>query len=465
MRSRHRLVWNCLSSGLLFCCGTAAVEAQTPLEKLEQSVQTLPPPAAPANAVEPGYLGIVADDVTDPIRGVQLMEVLPGGPAQTFGLLAGDFITSIDGRNAATLDEMAAILATHPAGDEVTFIIRRGQEVMRADVTLGKRPSPEERKYGNFGRINDPDAPVPAPARPAMPIAPPADPKMIPPEPPTKAPPLGPRAIPHPGDYATPTPGPQPTPPSVASLPTPPATPPGTEPPPLLGVRAVPITPEMQVSLNLPEPRGALVVEVRPNSPAHHVGLPLEAVIVAVDGKRIDSPQMLSEALAARGRGAAVRLSFFRYGQLSERTIKLGEGGPPPAVAAPSDPLVSAPPADAPSDTSPVASGPTIAPPQTKPVPKNPVPPPPEPALPPMSIAPSAVSAGTAPIATPVPAKQPEPTGGKVDKAEPKAGKSEAENEMLRRRVQELEAKLAEAEAKLKADKASDEKKDPEQKK
>lgn len=454
MRSHRRLVWNSLSSGLLLYCGTAAVEAQTPLQQLEQSVQTLPLPSAvqPAAAVEPGYLGIVADDVTAPTKGVQLMEVLADGPAHAGGLQVGDYVTSIDGQGTATLDEMAAILGKHPAGDQVTFIIRRGQEVLRADVTLGKRPPPEQRKFGNFGRIGDPNAATVVPAQPGTTTAPSVDPKMIPPEPPSELPTPGPRVIPHPGDYATPTLGPQPTPPSLAAVAAAPVAPPSNDPPPLLGVRAVPITPEMQVSLNLPEPRGALIVEVRPNSPAHRAGLPLEAVIVAVDAKRINSPTELSAALAARGVGASVKLSFFRYGQLSERTIKLGEGGPPPALVAPEAPPVAAPLAEAPSETAPVNPGPvnpgpTVAPPQNKVVP-----PPPAPALPPSVIAPPAATSSTSPIVTPVPANAP-------------PSKEDNETDTLRLRIRELEAKLAEAEAKLKADEASEKKNEPKEKK
>lgn len=171
----RRLAWNGLTSASLLCLGTTMVEAQTPLEKLEQTVQTQLPVAAPTLAPaaknEPGYLGILANDVTDPIRGVQLTEVFPGGPAQTAGLQPGDYITSIDGRNAATLQEMAAILGAYPADSQVTFVIRRGQQVQRLDVTLGKRPPPDERKFGNFGRVTDPNAPtvVATPAAPQTP--------------------------------------------------------------------------------------------------------------------------------------------------------------------------------------------------------------------------------------------------------------------------------------------------------
>lgn len=241
----------------------------------------------PAVASEPGYLGVIADDADTEGRGVRLMSVLAGGPAGTADLRVGDLVTSINGQAVTTTAQLAEIMQPFKENDEVTFVVRRGNEVQRLDIRLGRRPGPDQRALPTFGR-----------------------------QPPT-------------GGVVAASPNSQP----VEALPAPNSAPTLAPSPPrggsLLGVRAVPLSREMQEALNLPEANGALIVEVRENSAAQRAGLPVEAVIVGIDGKTIYSPADLAEVLAARGPGAEVRLSYFRFGQLTEKRVRLG----PPDVA------------------------------------------------------------------------------------------------------------------------------------
>ena len=105
---------------LTACCWLVAgemVRAQSALQRLEEMIRqpkadsaaapTKPPesPAPPKAAAtqpphepqEPGYLGVLADDKDDRGRGVRVLKVVPGGPADQAGLKPQDLITRLGG--------------------------------------------------------------------------------------------------------------------------------------------------------------------------------------------------------------------------------------------------------------------------------------------------------------------------------------------------------------------------------
>lgn len=324
---------------------------------------------APTSAqTEPGYLGVYADHTNEQGRGVRILAVMQNSPAQAAGLQPNDLVTSINGQTVTTVNDVATIMRPLMPNDEASFVIRRGNEVRRVDIRLGVRP------------------PLSSIAEPPVTTASPGTTIVSP----SGAP--GSSIVRSPVVQPTET-LPSPTAPTAGS----PSTAAPTAPAGggvLLGVRAVPVTIEMQKALNLPEPRGALVIDVRDGSPAQKFGLPLEAVIVALDGVRIDSPQQLAELVSDRGPGAEVKLSYFRLGQLSEKKVTLGGGA---AVATESSPMPASPRIQ------------VVPPTATSPV----VPSVPQPVAPPSA--------------------------------------ANEETEALRRRVRELETRLAELETKLKA--------------
>jgi hypothetical protein len=112
-----------------------------------------------------GYLGLVADDQKDRGRGVRILEVLPGGPADRAGLRPQDLITAAGGIRVRQMANMAAVLAGIPVGGELTFEILRGEERHEIEVTFGRRPPPEQRLLG--------DVPPPAVGAPAPALQPP----------------------------------------------------------------------------------------------------------------------------------------------------------------------------------------------------------------------------------------------------------------------------------------------------
>jgi len=84
------------------------------------------------------------------------------------------------------------------------------------------------------------------------------------------------------------------------------------------------------------------VVAVAEDSPAEIAGLRVESVIVAVNGKAVETPRDLVRLVDRAGPGAQVKLAYYRHGKLFERKVTLGPGDeefeiPPPAPAQPRD--------------------------------------------------------------------------------------------------------------------------------
>jgi len=143
--------------------GSAAARqcpAQAALDRLEQQIrkqlqqeQDKPAPAAKGRR-EPGYLGLVADDQKDRGRGVRILEVRPGGPADKAGLKPGDLVTGLAGMRLRQMSEMTVILGQVPAGGSVMFEVLRDGAKQRIEVVAGRRPQPE---------LPGADAPAPQP--------------------------------------------------------------------------------------------------------------------------------------------------------------------------------------------------------------------------------------------------------------------------------------------------------------
>lgn len=109
---------------------------------------------------EPG-IGIEADNITPEIaqtlglgeqRGVLIIAVVPGGPADRAGLRGtevtsngqvaaiGDIIIAADGQEIRDDTDLRAFLSSKNAGDNVRLtIIREGTTVMDVNLTLGER--------------------------------------------------------------------------------------------------------------------------------------------------------------------------------------------------------------------------------------------------------------------------------------------------------------------------------------
>lgn len=87
-----------------------------------------------------GFLGVRGDFVTEGDRaGALIDEVFEGSAADEAGIQVGDVIVSIDGVPIQGIDDLAAQVRTHQAGDTIDVtLLRDGQELV-LQVTLGER--------------------------------------------------------------------------------------------------------------------------------------------------------------------------------------------------------------------------------------------------------------------------------------------------------------------------------------
>ena len=119
-----------------------------------------------------------------------------------------------------------------------------------------------------------------------------------------------------------------------------------------IGVTLIDVNPDLQRSLKLPVSRGALVQDVRPDSPGERAGLKAYDVILTVDGREIWTNEELIHDISGRLPGTVARLDLLRDGRRETTQVKLterpraegdGEGGPLPTHAPDSphgDPLL-----------------------------------------------------------------------------------------------------------------------------
>ncbi len=234
-----------------------------------------------ANFNEPGYLGLVADDRQETGRGVRVMEVVNGGPADKSGLQAGDLITAINGTAVREMKDFATLVGPSSPGSKLAFRVERASREQDFAVTLGTRPKAEERRFSEFGKIPEAgNSPLPEPATPAI------------------------------------------SPPNPSSREQPRI----TTGRPLLGVQSSPITETARRRWNLPPgDSGAVVDSVVANSPAAASGLRTGDLIVAVDNRRIRDPEDLAQRIQATGVGRKIEIAYLSGGQISRVEIILAD--------------------------------------------------------------------------------------------------------------------------------------------
>lgn len=93
-----------------------------------------------------------------------------------------------------------------------------------------------------------------------------------------------------------------------------------------LGVTAQPVGMEIAEAFQLSgQPRGALVAQVAPGSPASRAGLSRGDIVLEINGEPVTDSRALSLRVAELSPGSAVRLNVFRGGKSSEISVTLGE--------------------------------------------------------------------------------------------------------------------------------------------
>ena len=89
----------------------------------------------------------------------------------------------------------------------------------------------------------------------------------------------------------------------------------------MLGVQVQTVTPEMAKAFGLSEPKGALVAEVHPDTPAQKAGLKREDIIIEFNGQPIKEMNELPRLVAATAPGTKITLKVLRDGK--EKTIPI----------------------------------------------------------------------------------------------------------------------------------------------
>lgn len=105
-------------------------------------------PRRPAAPPQKPRLGVFLDEVTAQLNtlhkntaeeGAFITRIVPESPADKAGLVAGDCITSFNGRKVRTPQEFTVLIAAAPEGKNQVTVLRRG-EPMNVEVQLGKAP-------------------------------------------------------------------------------------------------------------------------------------------------------------------------------------------------------------------------------------------------------------------------------------------------------------------------------------
>jgi S1-C subfamily serine protease len=91
---------------------------------------------------------------------------------------------------------------------------------------------------------------------------------------------------------------------------------------PKLGVRAVPVTPQIQAQNKLPTASGAMVISVASGSAAERAGIPLGAIVTEVNDTTIRTPQELS-AVVQSLHDDEFTLTYVHAGQTHRTNVRL----------------------------------------------------------------------------------------------------------------------------------------------
>jgi S1-C subfamily serine protease len=117
--------------------GAAAVMMCTAPMAGPSSKSTSPPPVRSAST--PAYLGVQAGDVSS--GGAVVLNVAPGGPADSARIQVGDIITAINGHSVADASALQIAIAGMAPRSDASLTIERNGTTMTVHVMLGTLPA------------------------------------------------------------------------------------------------------------------------------------------------------------------------------------------------------------------------------------------------------------------------------------------------------------------------------------
>ncbi len=100
--------------------------------------------------VERGFLGVSAVAISEALarnanlpvsRGVGVVSIAPGSPAEAGGLRERNIIVAVDDREVLNPGDLEAVLVRYRSGSSVRLTTVRGDETLMFEITLGDRPT------------------------------------------------------------------------------------------------------------------------------------------------------------------------------------------------------------------------------------------------------------------------------------------------------------------------------------
>jgi S1-C subfamily serine protease len=145
---------------LAFLLAPAVVAAETPVPP--------EPPAAPRAMQDPPvWLGVFLEDAAD--GGVQVLGLVPGGPAERGGVRAGDVLLAVGGTSVIDLASLNQTLLPLKPGQRTEFRLLRDGSMETITLLLGDRAKAQKDAERGFAPTpTPPPPPTPRPYRHAL---------------------------------------------------------------------------------------------------------------------------------------------------------------------------------------------------------------------------------------------------------------------------------------------------------
>lgn len=207
--------------------------------------------------IRTGWLGIYLD-VSSPaaIPGVKVLRVEQGSPAQKAGLIAGDVILKLDGRDIKDAMQFIQLVQNTPVGSRVNLDLLRQGSLKSRSALVESRRFPRQRERLSFNLTGGFDFE----RRGIFPKLSPPSPRL------------------------------------------------------LMGLSTEMLTPPLAEALRMPGRTGLLVLGVAPNMPAERAGVRVGDLIVSIDGQPILDPAGFATFLQTHAWGTQSVLNILRQG-------------------------------------------------------------------------------------------------------------------------------------------------------
>jgi serine protease Do len=224
--------------------GSVGIGFAIPAEIAQPIVQKL----IAGEEIQRGYLGVRIQPMTEDLaaalgipekRGEFVQSVEPGEAADQAGLRPGDVVLQVNGKDVTPDQTLSFIVANIEPGNRVPLLVLRDGKQMTLTATVGRRPSEDQLQQQFFDPNAEQDEPMPPQ-----------------------------------GDTGS----------GVLEQ--------------SLGVRAIPLTPQIARQLGLGDStRGVVVTDVDPNADAAQKGLQRGTVILSANGTAVTSPEELENVI------------------------------------------------------------------------------------------------------------------------------------------------------------------------